>query len=79
MKALRITLLYMLAMILFGYIFTSIYKRGFLDLGTYAVSIAFMLVSVIVVFLFMRAFERDEEFRQKIIYMLSKLKLRRKP
>ena len=78
MKALRVTLLYMLAMMLFGYIFTRIYEQGFIDLGTYVFVTAFIFVSIIVVFLFMRAFERDEEFRQKIIYMLSKLRFRKK-
>ena len=79
MRAITVTLLYSLAIILFTYVFTYIYARGFIDSWTYAVALAFMLLSVFAVYLFVSELEENPEFRRRIIHMLSRLKIRRKP
>ena len=79
MKAINITILYGLAMLFFGYAFTRLYEGGYIDVGTYTWVVALMFVSLLIVFLFARELEENDEFRRKIIYMLSKLRLGRKP
>jgi len=73
MKALAI--IYLISALFLSYVLTDVLSRGHIDLGFYAIVMAFLWAGVILIPMFLHKLE-DEEFKQKIIYMLSRLKLR---
>ena len=70
--------LYVVAVILFSYVVTKVFEAGFMDLGTFAAVLTLLWCSVILIPIFLKKLREDEEFRQRIIYMLSKLRLKRR-
>jgi len=73
-----LTFAYLVAALLITYGLTEIYSHGFMDLGFYVIIVAMLWTGAIIIPLFMKKLEEDEEFREKVIYFLSRLKLKRR-
>jgi len=73
-----LTFAYLVAAILFSYALTEAYAYGNMDLGYYVIILSMLWAGAIIIPLFMKKLEEDEEFRERIVYFLSKLKLKRR-
>ena len=73
-----LTFAYLVAAILLSYALTEAYTHGNMELGYYVIILAMLWAGAILIPLFAKKLEEDEEFRERVIYFLSKLKLKRK-
>ena len=73
-----LTFAYLVAAILLSYALTEAYAYGNMDLGYYVIILSMLWAGAIIIPLFLKKLEEDEEFREKIVYFLSKFKLKRK-
>jgi len=70
-----LAVIYFISVLFLTYGLTDVFLRGHIDSGCYAVVMAFLWAGVILIPMFLHKLE-DEEFKQKIIYMLSRLRKR---
>ena len=73
-----LTFAYLVAAILLSYALTEAYAYGNMDLGYYVIILSMLWAGAILIPLFMKKLEEDEEFREKVIYFLSRLKLKKR-
>ena len=73
-----LTFAYLVAAILLSYALTEAYAHGNMELGYYVIILAMLWAGAILIPLFTKKLEEDEEFRERVIYFLSKFKLKRR-